>query len=77
MSLGKENYCLKSLIYKGFVKVENFKNSNNKIQYAYLLTAQGISEKSKLTIKFLQQKTAEYERLKIEIKQLKRQAEGL
>jgi hypothetical protein len=41
MSLGKANYCLKGLIDKGLVKVENFKNSRNKIQYAYLLTPQG------------------------------------
>jgi hypothetical protein len=46
MSLGKANYCLKGLIDKGLVKVENFKNSRNKIQYAYLLTPQGMSEKS-------------------------------
>jgi EPS-associated MarR family transcriptional regulator len=49
MSLGKANYCLKGLIDKGLVKVENFKNSRNKTQYTYLLTPQGISEKSKLT----------------------------
>ncbi|SHN92233.1 Transcriptional regulator, MarR family [bacterium endosymbiont of Bathymodiolus sp. 5 South] len=73
MSLGKANYCLKGLIDKGLVKVENFKNSRNKIQYAYLLTPQGMSEKSKLTLHFLQRKTEEYERLKIEIEQLKRQ----
>jgi hypothetical protein len=59
------------LIDKGLVKVENFKNSRNKIQYAYLLTPQGMSEKSKLTLHFLQRKTEEYERLKIEIEQLK------
>jgi hypothetical protein len=47
--------------------------SINKIQYAYLLTPQGMSEKSKLTLHFLQRKTEEYERLKIEIEQLKRQ----
>jgi hypothetical protein len=57
MSLGKANYCLKGLINKGLVKVENFKNSRNKIQYAYLLTPQGMSEKSKLTLHFLQRKT--------------------
>jgi hypothetical protein len=34
---------------------------------------QGMSEKSKLTLHFLQRKTEEYERLKIEIEQLKRQ----
>ena len=42
VSLGKINYCLKSLIKKGFIKVNNFKNSNNKIQYSYLLTPKGV-----------------------------------
>ena len=30
-SLGKLNYCLKSLQKKGFVKLENFKNSRIKL----------------------------------------------
>ena len=47
VSLGKTNYCLKSLIEKGFIKVNNFRNSNNKIQYSYLLTLKGIEEKAK------------------------------
>ncbi len=76
MSLGKVNYCLKSLIDKGFIKVDNFKNSQNKIQYAYLLTPHGISEKAKLTVQFLKCKTAEYEQLKVEIEQLKQEVES-
>jgi len=47
VSLGKINYCLKSLIEKGFIKVNNFRNSNNKIQYSYLLIPKGIEEKVK------------------------------
>ena len=46
-SLGKINYCLISLIEKGFIKVNNFRNSNNKIQYLYLLIPKGIEEKAK------------------------------
>ena len=53
VSLGKVNYCLKSLIKKGFIKVDNFRNSNNKIQYSYLLTPKGIEEKAKLTLDFI------------------------
>jgi EPS-associated MarR family transcriptional regulator len=53
VSLGKVNYCLKSLIEKDFIKVNNFRNSNNKIQYSYLLTPRGVEEKVKLTLDFI------------------------
>jgi|TARA_B110000008_G_scaffold182856_1_gene181773 EPS-associated MarR family transcriptional regulator len=71
ISLGKVNYCLKSLIQKGFVKINNFKNSNHKLQYSYLLTPKGIEEKTKLTIEFLKVKTEEYEALKEEVEKIK------
>ena len=71
ISLGKVNYCLKSLIQKGFLKINNFKNSNHKLQYSYLLTPKGVAEKSKLTIMFLKIKTEEYEVLKKEVEKLK------
>jgi len=71
ISLGKVNYCLQSLIKKGFVKINNFKNSNHKIQYSYLLTPTGMEEKTKLTIEFLKTKTKEYEALKKEVEKLK------
>ena len=70
MSLGKVNYCLQSLIKKGFIKISNFKNSKHKIQYSYLLTPKGIEEKTKLTIKFFKAKTKEYEALKKEAEEL-------
>ena len=71
ISLGKVNYCLQSLIQKGFVKINNFKNSNHKLQYSYLLTPKGIEEKTKLTIEFLKVKTKEYEMLKEEVERIK------
>jgi EPS-associated MarR family transcriptional regulator len=71
VSLGKVNYCLQSLIQKGFVKINNFKNSNHKTQYSYLLTPKGVAEKTKLTIMFLKIKTEEYEVLKKEVEKLK------
>ncbi len=61
------NYCLRALIEKGQVKVQNFRASNNKLRYAYILTPQGLAEKSRLTRKFLKRKLAEYEELKAEI----------
>ncbi len=71
ISLGKTNYCLKSLIATGLVKVDNFKNSENKIKYSYLLTPKGISEKALLTKQFLSLKITEYEQLVGEIEALK------
>ena len=70
ISLGKVNYCLQSLIQKGFIKIDNFKNNKDKIQYSYLLTPTGIEEKTKLTIEFLKVKTKEYEELKKEVEKL-------
>ena len=77
VSLGKVNYCLKSLIEKGFIKVNNFRNSNNKTQYSYLLTPKGIEEKAKLTLDFIRIKTQEYDRLKQEVEGLKQEAKSM
>ena len=72
ISLGKANYCLKALIDKGLIKAGNFKNSNNKSAYIYLLTPKGIEEKSRITLHFLKRKIDEYENLKKEINELRR-----
>ncbi len=77
VSLGRVNYCLKSLIEKSFIKVNNFRNSNNKIQYSYLLTPKGIEEKAKLTLDFIRIKTQEYNTLKQEIESLKQEAKNM
>ena len=63
-SLGKLNYCLKSLRDKGLVKFSNFKRNKNKINYIYILTPKGITEKTKLTLNFMKRKSQEYEELK-------------
>ena len=68
-SLGKLNYCLKALQQKGFIKIKNFRNNPNKINYAYVLTPKGISIKTKLTINFMKRKMREYDELKSEINQ--------
>ena len=67
LSLGKINYCLKSLKSKGLVKIKNFKKSENKLRYAYILTPKGISEKTKITISFMKRKMREYDELKKEL----------
>jgi EPS-associated MarR family transcriptional regulator len=65
------NYCLKALIAKGWVKVQNFSESKNKFGYIYVLTPQGMAEKALLTGRFIKRKMAEYESLKAEIDALK------
>jgi len=67
-SLGKLNYCLKALKTKGFIKISNFKNNPNKINYFYILTPKGITAKTQLTINFMKRKMKEYDELKREIK---------
>ena len=76
VSLGKANYCLKALIDRGWVKANNFKNSNKKAAYAYLLTPRGIEEKAQITIRFFKKKMLEYEQLKQELEELKREVEN-
>ena len=68
VSLGKLNYCLKALKEKGFIKIKNFKKNPKKLNYLYVLTPKGISEKTKLTINFMKRKMKEYDELKKELK---------
>ncbi len=67
-SLGKLNYCLRALKDKGLIKLSNFKKNPNKLNYFYVLTPKGISEKTKLTVSFMKKKIREYEELKKELK---------
>ena len=67
-SLGKLNYCLKALKEKGLVKIKNFQKHEKKLNYVYILTPKGITEKTKLTINFMKRKMEEYEELKRELK---------
>jgi EPS-associated MarR family transcriptional regulator len=71
VSVGGLNYCLKALMEKGLVKMNNFAHSKNKFGYVYVLTPSGIKEKAKLTSNFLQRKMEEYEALKAEIEALR------
>ena len=67
-SLGKLNYCLKSLKMKGMIKIQNFKKNPKKINYVYLLTPKGVAHKAKLTVNFMKLKMKEYDELKMELK---------
>ena len=71
-SLGKLNYCLKGLVNKGLVKLNNFKNNKNKLNYVYLLTPKGVTEKTILTFKFMERKLKEYDELKSEYEKIQR-----
>ena len=71
VSLGKVNYCLRALIDKGWVKARNFKNSQNKLAYRYMLTPHGVQQKAIVAASFLQRKLVEYERLQCEIESLR------
>ena len=70
VSLGAANYCLKALVEKGWIKLENFQKNPNKLGYLYLMTPKGVTAKARLTSQFLQSKLAEYERLKKQIASL-------
>jgi len=73
VSVGKVNFCLRALLARGLVKVQNFRNSNNKLAYAYYLTPKGAREKIRTTAGFLKRKLAEYEAMKKEIEELKQE----
>ncbi len=70
ISLGKVNFLIKVLIHKGHIKVNNFKNSNNKKAYLYYITPKGFEEKTRITYYFLKRKMKEYEEIELEITKL-------
>jgi len=74
ISLGKTNYCLRALIEKGWVKAENSRQSPRKSRYLYRLTSHGLEEKACVTARFLKQKLREYEEIKTEIEELRKEA---
>jgi EPS-associated MarR family transcriptional regulator len=75
LSLGGANYIIKELMKKGYIKAQRFKNSNNKAAYIYALTPQGINARVKQTQFFLERKLEEYEKLKLEIEELRKENE--
>ena len=73
ISLGAVNFCLKALVDKGWVKIDNFKKNPSKLGYLYLVTPKGIAAKTKLTMQFLKRKLIEYDELKAEIESLEKE----
>ena len=74
ISLGKTNYCLNSVIKRGWVKARNFRKSRQKLGYAYFLTSKGIEEKAQVTLQFLKSKQKEYDNLVKELEALREEA---
>lgn len=68
ISLGKLNYCLKRLIEKGMIKIDNFHKNSNKSNYLYILTHKGIKEKTKLTFDYMKRISKEYDELKRDLR---------
>lgn len=76
VSVGKINYSLRALLERGLVKVRNFRDSHNKLAYAYYLTPKGAEERMRATTRFLKRKMQEYEEIREEIEELKREVGG-
>lgn len=70
ISLGKVNYCLRALMGKGWVKMDNFRRNPHKMGYVYLLTPKGIEEKAQITMRFLRRKLQEFDALRVEVERL-------
>jgi len=73
VSVGKINYCLRAIVDKGWVKVNNFRRADNKWTYSYLLTPSGVAAKMRLTRAFLERKEREFEQLQVEIERLRQE----
>lgn len=76
LSLGKTHYLLHALLDKGLVKARNFRRSDRKLGYAYVLTPSGLGEKLRLARAFLARKEAEFEALQQTIATLRRELDG-
>jgi len=76
LSLGKVNYCLKAFVARGLVKVGNFRRTDNKLAYTYLLTPKGFEEKARVTLRFFRRIEAEYETLKHEVERYEQRKVG-
>ncbi len=76
ISLGKTNYCLNALAQKGWIRIQRFKNSRDKLRFAYILTPQGIQARIRLTKDFLSRKMREYDQIQQEIALLEQEIIG-
>ena len=77
VSVGKTHYLLKAVLGKGWVKVQNFRRSDHKLGYLYVLTPQGVRRRLQLTQSFVERKEREYEMLKTQIALLREEIAAL
>jgi len=75
VSLGKVNYVLSGLMEKGIIKARKLKHHPDKIRWQYLLTPQGITEKLRITKRYLERRIGEFETIQKEIADLKKELE--
>ena len=73
ISLGKTHYLISSLVSRGLIKIENFRHSENKKGYVYLLTPKGVKQKVEITREFLRRKEIEFNKIQSEIKELRQE----
>jgi EPS-associated MarR family transcriptional regulator len=76
ISLGKLNYCVRTLSRRGLIRLRRVKNSRNKAAYVYLLTTRGSEEKARLAVQFLHARMREYEMLRAEIEEIRKECEA-
>ena len=74
ISLGSANHCLRTLVGKGWLKATRFRNEQQRAAYRYVLTPPGLKAKVSQSVTVLQAKTREYETLRSEIRQMRREA---
>lgn len=77
ISLGNVNYAINALIEKGYIKIQNFQGSKNKRNYMYILTLNGLYEKTQQVSNFMKWKMVEFERINREIAELEAYINGL
>lgn len=74
ISLGKVSHRLNGRIERGGPKVNNFRDSENKLAPAGLPTPLGADEKARITLRLLRRWKTEHEHLREEIEALKLEA---
>lgn len=77
ISVGGAHYALNALIGKGLIKLGNFTSAKDKRRCAYVLTPRGVAAKAAITKRFLARKIEEYEALRSEIDELRREVGDL
>ena len=67
LSLAKVNFCLRQFVERGQVKLRSVARNPNKLGYFYLLTPEGLREKSRLAYHFLRRAARQYSQLAAQV----------